>query len=183
MNLSENFKRNLSPKEDVKTERELRIPSGGLQHLTELEKAHSLPKGWLLSVMNQETGGEKNRATAVSPAGAKGWFQFMPETAKAYKVNTKDFFSSSTGAAKMFADLYKQYKGDVDKVLAGYNWGSGNIAKFGMEKMPDETKKYIKNIKSKLSLTEKPIVERPKTGGSLFNLSPQFKKLLGIEDI
>lgn len=115
------------------------------QLLASLESDYGLPNGLLKSVMTTESGG---RADAVSPKGARGYFQFMPATAKAYGVNPTDFNSSATGAARMYADLLKQHNGDLDKALASYNWGSGNVSKNGLEKAPTETKNYITKVKT-----------------------------------
>lgn len=123
------------------------------QLLASLESDYGLPNGLLKSVMTTESGG---RADAVSPKGARGYFQFMPATAKAYGVNPTDFNSSATGAARMYADLLKQHNGDLDKALASYNWGSGNVSKNGLEKAPAETKNYITKVKSGMDMEEKP---------------------------
>jgi hypothetical protein len=120
------------------------------QLLASLENQHGLPNGLLKSVMTTESGGNGN---AVSPKGARGYFQFMPATAKAYGVNPTDFNSSATGAARMYADLLKQHNGDLDKALASYNWGSGNVSKIGLEKAPTETKNYITKVKSGMDET------------------------------
>lgn len=118
-----------------------------LNKLTQLEQQYGLPQGLLNAVMMKESGGNPK---AVSPAGAQGLFQFMPSTAKAYGVDPFDPESSAVGAARMYGDLNKQYEGDIDKMLAAYNWGSGNLSKFGMEKAPEETRKYIEGVKAAL---------------------------------
>lgn len=117
-------------------------------NLAELEKQQGLPSGLLSAVMKAESGGNPN---AVSPAGAQGLFQFMPATAKAYGVNPFDPNSSAIGAARMYGDLSKQFKGDVPSMLAAYNWGSGNLTKKGMENAPKETRDYIAKILPKIN--------------------------------
>lgn len=127
--------------------------------LASLEKEHNLPAGLLYAVMQAESAGDP---TAVSPKGATGLFQFMPATAKAYGIDPLDPEQSAKGAATMFSDLNKQYDGDLDKMLAAYNWGSGNIAKYGMEKAPKETRDYIAKISKTLNSTDfsdSPIIE------------------------
>lgn len=115
--------------------------------LGDREKKYNLPSGLLSAVMNQESAGNPN---AVSKKGARGLFQFMPDTATGYNINPDDPEEAAEGAARMYADLLKQHKGDIDMALAGYNWGSGNMAKHGMENMPTETRNYINSIKAKL---------------------------------
>lgn len=120
---------------------------GGSADFGALEKQYNLPSGLLAAVQHQESGGNAN---AVSPKGAIGDFQFMPDTAKAYGIDPTDPVQSAQGAARMYADLSKQYKGDLPSMLAAYNWGSGNLAKHGLENAPQETKDYIASIQGRL---------------------------------
>ncbi|PHM67883.1 transglycosylase SLT domain-containing protein [Xenorhabdus sp. KJ12.1] len=117
-------------------------------YFMELEKKEGLPAGWLYGVAMAESSGNRFE---VSKKGAKGPFQFMPPTAKAYGLKGNDVFDwykSSDAAAKMYGDLSRQFKGDIDKMLAGYNWGTGNMSKFGMKNMPKETRDYIQRVRS-----------------------------------
>lgn len=114
-------------------------------NLSALEQQHGLPSGLLQSVMAAESAGNVN---AVSPKGAQGLFQFMPETAKAYGINPLDPQQAAVGAARMYGDLSKQYSGDVPSMLAAYNWGSGNLAKKGMQNAPQETRDYISKVQT-----------------------------------
>ncbi|MES2048852.1 MAG: transglycosylase SLT domain-containing protein [Pseudomonadota bacterium] len=110
---------------------------------SDLETKYKLPFGLLESVRKQESGGDVN---AVSPKGAIGPFQFMPKTAEQYGIkDARDEGQSAEGAARMYSDLLRKY-GSVDKALAGYNWGQGNLDKYGMDKAPKETRDYIQKI-------------------------------------
>ncbi|HRM22927.1 MAG TPA: lytic transglycosylase domain-containing protein, partial [Neisseria sp.] len=60
---------------------------------------------------------------AVSPVGARGLFQFMPDTAKRFGVNVNDARSSAEGAAKYLQILLKRYSGDLNKALTAYHSG------------------------------------------------------------
>ena len=115
--------------------------------LAGLETKYQLPNGLLNAVMQQESGGDGN---AVSPKGARGYFQFMPKTAVAYNVDPHDLNSSADGAARMYKDLLKTSGGDLDKALASYNYGQGNVSKSGMNNLPKETKDYITKVKSRM---------------------------------
>ena len=108
----------------------------------DLEKQYGLPAGMLSKIMQIESHGNPN---AVNPkSGAMGAFQFMPDTAKEYGVtNPFDKNQSATGAAKFLSDLSNHYNGDVDKMLAGYNWGMSNVDKKGMGSLPPETTDYL----------------------------------------
>jgi hypothetical protein len=98
---------------------------------------------------------------AKSPAGAFGISQFMPDTAKQYKVMSGDspeaVKSQAEGQTKYMQYLLKRYNGDWEKALAGYNTGEGNLdkkLKAAKEKgvdwktlLPQETKDYLVNVK------------------------------------
>lgn len=109
-----------------------------------LEQKHGLPSGLLDAVWYQES---RRGKKMLSPAGAQGHFQFMPATAKQYGLrDPNNLGESADAAARMYKDLLKQYKGDLNKALAGYNWGSGNLQKYGMNRAPKETRDYIAQI-------------------------------------
>lgn len=89
---------------------------------------------------------------AVSSKGAVGPAQFMEATAKQYGLKDRtDPAESRRAQLAMLKDLSKKYNGDLDKILAGYNWGQGNVDRQGMEKAPEETRKYIATVRSKLN--------------------------------
>jgi len=112
--------------------------------LSMLEKQHGLPSGLLKNVMTAESAGDPN---AVSPKGAMGYFQFMPQTAAEYGVqDPTNFDQSATGAARMYADLSRKYNGDLPSMLAAYNWGQGNVDRKGLDNAPAETRGYIAKI-------------------------------------
>jgi hypothetical protein len=110
-----------------------------------LEQRYNLPAGLLNAVMMTESGGKPGQ---TSKAGAQGYFQFMPKTAKQYGVTVNDLGSEAEGAARMLSDLLKMTGGDLNKALAGYNWGIGNVQRRGMDKLPAETRNYIPKVMS-----------------------------------
>jgi len=112
-----------------------------------LEQQNGLPQGLLNAVMSVESGG---RPGLTSPAGAQGYFQFMPDTAAQYGVKVNDLASEASGAARMLADLLRMTGGDLDQALAGYNWGIGNVRRQGMTAMPPETRAYIPKVRALL---------------------------------
>lgn len=115
-----------------------------------LEEKYKLPKGLLSSVEMTESGGD---SSAVSPKGAKGNFQFMPDTAKAYNVDVGDKVSSAHGAARYLSDLINEY-GSVQAAIAHYNGGtkSGKAIVAGKEAPYEETRNYLKKVNSRLSV-------------------------------
>ena len=75
------------------------------------------------------------RTDAVSRVGAKGMWQFMPQTARDLGLKiTKKYderthcYKSTVAAAKYLKDLYREF-GDWLLVLAAYNGGPGTVYK------------------------------------------------------
>ena len=89
-----------------------------------LEKRYGLPKNLLAALSMQESHGNPNASSSV---GAHGAFQFMPATARQYRVNTASIASSADGAARKMGDLLQRYKGDLGKALTAYHSGEGNV--------------------------------------------------------
>lgn len=113
-----------------------------------LEKKHGLPAGSLDSMWQQESGRGKNM---LSPAGAKGHFQFMDATAKQYGLkDPNNLEESASAAARMMSDLMKQNGGSFPLALAGYNWGQGNLQRKGLGAAPLETQNYIAQVQSRM---------------------------------
>lgn len=92
----------------------------------------------------QESGGKLD---AVSKAGARGPWQFMPKTAQSYGLqDPTDPIASTDKWGQMMSELHKQTGGNPAHVLAAYNWGIGNLNKHGMQKAPQETRDYVSKI-------------------------------------
>lgn len=85
---------------------------------------------------------------ATSGAGAKGIMQLMDSTAKDLGVtNSYDPEQNIMGGAKLLSQLLKKYDGDRNKALAGYNAGTGNVARYGAEKYSSYYNKVNANEK------------------------------------
>ncbi|MBW5935321.1 lytic transglycosylase domain-containing protein [Klebsiella michiganensis] len=111
-----------------------------------LEGKYGLPAGLLSSVAATESGGDP---FAESKAGAKGLFQFMPGTAKDMGLKGRDVYDphkSAEAAAKYLRWLMDATGGDLEKTLASYNWGLGNVQKKGMDNLPSETRNYVPKV-------------------------------------
>ncbi|MCJ7581211.1 MAG: lytic transglycosylase domain-containing protein [Candidatus Aminicenantes bacterium] len=86
---------------------------------------------------------------AVSPKGAVGLMQLMPETAKEYGVIDRyDPVENIEGGVKFLKDLLQTYDQKDDLVLAAYNAGPEAVKKHkGVPPFP-ETVQYIQRVKS-----------------------------------
>ena len=71
------------------------------------------------------------RIDAVSPKGARGPMQFMPETAKRFGLkNPHDPKEAIDAAARYLRELLKRFGGRLDLALAAYNSGEGTVESF-----------------------------------------------------
>ncbi|WP_250264140.1 transglycosylase SLT domain-containing protein [Escherichia coli] len=126
---------------------------------TNLEQLYRLPEGLLRSVAITESGGNQ---FAVSGAGAKGLFQFMDGTARDMGLRGNDVFDpekAAQAAAKYLSHLLQANGGDLSKALASYNWGIGNVKRYGMGLMPQETRNYIPKVMSNMP-TSAPVIQQ-----------------------
>ena len=107
-----------------------------------------LPKSLLMAQSWHESGGFNPRS--LSPAGAVGLGQFMPATAKRFKLTDRTDPVASIDALGQYDKLNLDRFGSIDLMLAAYNAGENAIAKAG-NKIPkgkgyDETRKYVPEI-------------------------------------
>lgn len=110
------------------------------------EKAdkYNVSENLVKSMIKQESNFDPK---AVSPKGAKGLMQLMPQTASLLGVdnafNPEDNIDGGTKYIRMLLD---RFDGNVVKALAAYNAGPETVEKY--KGIPDytETKNYVKNI-------------------------------------
>ena len=105
---------------------------------------HALPPEFLGATLLQESAYDPG---AVSPAGAIGLAQFMPDTAAAAGVNPYDPYDSIAGAAALlgnYASAYETHYADAyATALAAYNAGPLAVEQYrGVPPYP-ETREYI----------------------------------------
>ncbi len=105
-----------------------------------------LPRPLIEGLVEQESG---MNPKAVSKKGAKGLTQLMPATAKEMGLKKHEVFDpvKNLEAGIMYlSKLRDKYGGDMEKTLAAYNWGQGNVDRKGLENMPKETMKYLARL-------------------------------------
>lgn len=106
--------------------------------------AMGVPPQLALSVAQTESSLNPN---AVSPKGAIGLFQLMPATAAQLGVDPTNPTQNIKGGIAYLASLFQQF-GDWATALAAYNWGPGNVAKYGAAAAPASTQQYVSSILS-----------------------------------
>lgn len=99
---------------------------------------------------------------ARSPSGAKGLFQFMPETAKGLGLSTflpderTDAEKSARAAARYLRSLHQKF-GDWPLAFAAYNAGEGRVSRLLKQRetstfasiasaLPSETRMYVPKV-------------------------------------
>ena len=92
----------------------------------------------------------KYKADAISPAGAIGLMQLMPETALRYGVRTDDLHRPEMNlraGSRYLADLIRMFSGDLELALAGYNAGEWAVVRAGGRIPPfSATRAYVPKV-------------------------------------
>ena len=123
-------------------------------HLYEAAKTHKIDYELLQALIATESGFD---AGAVSPKGAIGLMQIMPDTARRFGIDT----DKKMAIEKKLADpkinvktgsrylrlLLNMFPGRLDLALASYNAGEGAVQKAGNQ-IPNykETQNYVKTV-------------------------------------
>jgi hypothetical protein len=93
----------------------------------------------MVRMFSTESRGNPN---AVSPKGATGLGQLMPDAAKEMGLTPKERFDPNKNIPASVGYFKKQlaaFGGDTEKAAAAYNWGPGNLKKH-LAKKPDNWK-------------------------------------------
>lgn len=84
---------------------------------------------------------------AISPKGAEGLMQLMPETARQFGVrDTFDPKQNINGGTALLQHLLGKYEGDISLTLAAYNAGEAAVKKYNGVPPYQETKAYINKV-------------------------------------
>lgn len=108
-------------------------------------RRHKIPSSLIKSIIYVES---NFNYRAISPKGAMGLMQLMPDTAKKYGV--KDIYNpreNIEGGVRYLRDLVKTYKASTNLVLAAYNAGPEAVKKHrGIPPYP-ETINFIRKVR------------------------------------
>ena len=129
----------------------LRVPATVVSNgLTDIIRAaaerHNVPHELVSAVIRVESG---FNARAVSPKGARGLMQLMPQTASILGVRDSfDPKDNIDGGVRHLRGLLDQYGNNIPLVLAAYNAGEGAVNRHGGIPPYAETQAYVERIMS-----------------------------------
>jgi soluble lytic murein transglycosylase-like protein len=129
-------------------------------------KAQNVQPKLLHAVMEQES---RFQPCAVSPKGAKGLMQLMPETAADLGVvDPFDPRENVEAGAKYLKMLLAKYKGDLELTLGAYNAGPAAVDQAGGVPNFKETKDYVQSVMEKVGTIplDLPSIPMPKPIGN-----------------
>ncbi|MXY69067.1 MAG: lytic transglycosylase domain-containing protein [Acidobacteriia bacterium] len=105
-----------------------------------------LPPGLVRAVVWAESDFQQG---AISPKGAIGLMQLMPETAAELGVNPRDSEQNLQGGTTYLRQMLDRFEGDPEqllKALAAYNAGLGQVARHGGIPPFPETAAYVRRV-------------------------------------
>ena len=109
-------------------------------------KATGVEDAWLRAIAHAESGFDPR---ALSPKGAQGVMQLMPDVAREYGVH--DPFASDQSiraGARHLRTLMRRYRNDFTLVAAAYNAGIGAVSRFGGVPPYAETQAYVAKVEA-----------------------------------
>ncbi len=135
-------------------------------HMRDAAKTHRIDFELLQALIVAESGFDP---LAVSPKGAIGLMQLMPDTAKRVGVNAdkknsveqklRDPKTNINAGAKYLRMLINMFPGQMELAIASYNAGEGAVQKYGNKIPPyKETQNYVKTVVQTYLALKPPVV-------------------------
>lgn len=121
----------------------LDIPRDTNSMLAAAARKYNVDPRLAAAVAQTESGGNQD---AVSPVGAVGVMQLMPETAAALGVNPYDKQQNIEGGVKYLRQMMDAFGGDVRKAVAAYNAGPQAVRDYGGIPPYRETQNYVNKV-------------------------------------
>ncbi len=109
---------------------------------------HQVDEHLVEAVAWQESG---FNTAALSPKGARGVMQLMPQTARALGVDATDPASNIDGGADYLSQMLRRFDGDTTKALAAYNAGPEAVERYRGVPPYAETIAYVDAILGRLN--------------------------------
>lgn len=107
-------------------------------------KSHAIDPDLIASVIRAESSFNQH---AVSPKGARGLMQLMPETASKLRVpDSFDAHANVDGGTRYLRELLLRYDDDLVKALAAYNAGPKRVDQYRGVPPYRETRQYVAKI-------------------------------------
>lgn len=113
------------------------------QAITAASARHGLDRELVAAVAWRESG---FNPAAMSPKGARGVMQLMPQTARALGVDPSDAIANIDGGADYLSRMLRRFNGDRAKALAAYNAGPEAVERYGGTPPYAETIAYVRAI-------------------------------------
>jgi len=115
-----------------------------LPQIEAISSRYGLDPKLVVSVIEVESGFNPR---AVSPKGAQGLMQLMPETAKMLGVtNAFDPDQNLRGGIRYLSYLHDLFDQDLSLALAAYNSGEGRVKRLGRVPRISETRTYVDRV-------------------------------------
>lgn len=112
--------------------------------INKYSKKYGIPVALIKSVITAES---CFNSKAVSPKGAQGLMQLMPDTAKRFGVTDSfDTDENIRGGTRYLKFLFKFFKDDMLDVIAAYNSGEGTVRKYKGIPPYKETREYVAKV-------------------------------------
>lgn len=119
-----------------------RTDSQWLETARSAARMHGVPEDLFLRLVRQESGWQTG---AVSPKGAIGLAQLMPDTARLLGVDPHDPRQNLEGGARYLRTQFDRF-GTWDLALAAYNAGPEAVVQYGGVPPYAETRGYVRAI-------------------------------------